>query len=244
MSAPAPFSVSSITAHDNQTGLDLSRPPSTKRGDVKVHSVPLMRASAESLRGFGRPITDFATAGCDITPWPVSGWRPLCPGTGDEGGFVEDVFRLGRRGRVQFAENVGLRRTYVTGWYGDPAEASDAVEPTAEERASVLTHEANYHPDGAQVFASRDGAAFVLLLAKPGDDVRADSFVAFYVDPAHDGIIGVHVAAGVWHQPAFPAVGVEDAVMDNRQGKVHACVAVDFLREFGCYLRVPLRFVN
>jgi hypothetical protein len=154
---------------------------------------------------------------------------------------VEDIFRYGRRGAVQFAENVGLGRVYVTGWYSDdPAAARETVEPSAEERASVLTHEANYHPDGAQVFASRDGAPFVLLLAKPGDDVRAESFVAFYVDPALDGIVGVHVNAGVWHQPAFPSSGVDNITLDNRQGKVHACVGVDFVREFGCYLRVPL----
>ena len=232
------LSAASINSHDNQTGLDLAAPPSTR--SLRVHTVPLLPATAENLAGFGRPIADFKTCGCDITPWPLSGWRPLCAGTGVEGGVVEDVFRLTRVGSVQFAQNVGLGRLYVTGWYGgDPAAAREDAEPA--DLGSLLTHEANYHPDGAQVFASRDGQPFVLLLAKAGDDVAPESFVAFLVDPAAEGgCVGVHVDAGTWHQPAFPAGGAASVVMDNRQGKVHACVAVDFVREFGTYLQVPL----
>ncbi len=233
---------STIRSSDNQCGLDLTRPPSTR--DVRVFDVPLVRATDSNLAGFGRLVRDFASAGCDITPFPLSGWRRLVEGTGDEGGVVEDVFELARVGRVQFAVNVGLGRKYVTGWYGsDPAVAEDAA---AEEVVpglfdSILTHEANYHPDGGQVFSSR-GAPFVLLLAKPGDDVAPASFRAFFVDPA-DGFSGVHISAGVWHQPAFPAAGGSGdaaSTLDNRQGKVHGCVAVDFVREFGGYLRVPL----
>jgi ureidoglycolate lyase len=229
-----------ITAHDNQTGFNLEHPPSTHgTGAVRVHAVPLLRATAETLAGFGRPIFNFATCGCDITPWPVAGWRPLCAGTGAEGGVVEDVFRLTRVGGVQFAENVGLARKYVTGWYCDPAVAREDAEPASLD--AVLTHEANYHPDGGQVFAAKDGRPFVLLLGLRGDDVTPDSFRAFLVDPAAEGgCVGVHVDAGTWHQPAFPAGGAASVVMDNRQGKVHACVAVDFVREFGTYLQVPL----
>jgi ureidoglycolate lyase len=234
---------STIRSSDNQCGLDLTRPPSTR--DVRVFDVPLLRATDSNLAGFGRMVRDFASAGCDITPFPLSGWRRLVEGTGDEGGVVEDVFELARVGRVQFAVNVGLGRKYVTGWYGsDPAEAEDTKDPADELVPglfdSILTHEANYHPDGGQVFSSR-GAPFVLLLARPGDDVAPASFRAFFVDPA-DGFSGVHISAGVWHQPAFPAAGGGGAAstLDNRQGKVHGCVAVDFVREFGGYLRVPL----
>jgi ureidoglycolate lyase len=232
-------SQSAIRVADNFSGIDLLRPPST--ASVAVFDVPTVRASAESLRGFGRVIPHFAGSGCDITPWPVAGRRPLVPGTGIEGGVVEDVFTLSRRGAVQFAANVGLGRQYCTGWYGkDPATASEkeAVPPLT----AILTHEANYHPCGGQVFASQDGVTpFVLLLAPPGDDVTPASFTAFYCDPAKMGGVGVHIFAGVWHQPPFPAAeGNTVTVMDNRQGRVHACVAVDFLAEFGGYLRVPL----
>jgi ureidoglycolate lyase len=232
-----------ISAHDNQSSLDLANPPSTS--SVHVFDVPLVLASADTLLGYGYPISDFVTAGCEITPWPVQGWRKLVPGTGNEGGVVEDVFRMDRVGHVQYAHNVGLDRRYIIGWFGkDPALSAklEHVEPSAHDLTSILTHEANYHPDGAQVFAAKspNPQPFVLLLAKPGDDITPESFRAFLVDPS-TGIIGVHVNPFVWHQPAFPAASsVGPVIMDNRQGKVHACVSVDFVAEFGCYLRVPL----
>jgi ureidoglycolate lyase len=231
----------SISSHDNQSSLNLSAPPSTSGpSGLRTHTVPLVRASASALQGFGHPISDFASCGCAITPWPVAGWRKLVPGTGDEGGTVEDVFTMERVGCLQLANNVGLGRRYVTGWYhSDPAAASEQQEPAST--SFLLTHEANYHPDGAQVFSSRNGEPFILLLARPGDDIAPESFTAFLVDPAHDAsIVGVHVDAGVWHQPAFPVHGRGVPLLDNRQGKVHACVAVDFVSEWKCYLRVPL----
>jgi len=29
-------------------------------------------------------------------------------------------------------------------------------------------------------------------------------------------------------------------MFDDKQGRVHACIAVDLVSEFGCYLEVPL----
>ena len=263
------MAAASIAARDNQSGLDLASPPSTRAGAARVFDVPLVRATAENLRGFGRPVRDFAAERLDIVPWPLAaagGWRRLVPGTGDEGGFVEDVFRneLDASGKVQLSVNVGLKRRYVIGWFGeDPAEAArasasasaeaagdaaaadGAAAGAAVDRSSILTHEANYHPDGGQIIASRDGAPIVLLLAPKGDDVQPGSFRAFLVDPAFDGTVGVHIDPGTWHQPAFPVhegAGARGAspTLDNRQGKVHGCVACDFVREFGGYLRVPL----
>ncbi len=98
----------------------------------------------------------------------------------------------------------------------------------------MLLWHCNYHPDGGQIFAPRDGAAFVALLARPGDAVTLEDFVAF----RFDGRFGVHIDPGVWHQPVFP-LGAR-AVFDDRQGRVHACVACDFLGEFGAYVGVPL----
>lgn len=44
----------------------------------------------------------------------------------------------------------------------------------------IYTHEANYHPDGGHIFSPRAAAGFVALLAKPGDDVTPDDFIAFH----------------------------------------------------------------
>ena len=145
----------------NFCGRDLGAMPSTE--DVGQHEVPLVIATAGALDGLGRLVDDFEAAEVAIVPWPVAGWRQLVPGTGDEGGLVEDVFEFERVGAIQYAHNRAVGRRYLVGWYGDPATASEASEPDRVDR--ILTHEANYHPDGGQVFFSRDGAPFVVGIA-------------------------------------------------------------------------------
>jgi ureidoglycolate lyase len=206
--------------------------PSLEDGGIRVQCVPLVQASAESLRGYGHPVSDFKKDPVTLITWPQPGWRPIVPGTGNEGGTVEDSFVMERRGEVQHAVNQAVGRSYITGWYADPARASERREPANTHR--IYTHEANYHPDGGQIFSPRNRAAFVALLAKPGDDVRPEDFVAFYCD----GSFGIHIDPSVWHQPVFPIEPL--ATFDDRQGRVHACVAIDFVSEFGCYLEVPL----
>jgi ureidoglycolate lyase len=220
------------TLFSNFAELDLSALPSIARGEARAHPVPLVPANEASLAGFARIVRDFVSARVTIVTWPQPGRRPIVAGTGNEGGIVEDSFAMRRRGEVQHAVNLAVGRSYVTGWYGDPATASEEREPGELHR--IFTHEANYHPDGGQIFFPRDGASFVALLAPPGDDVTPSDFRAFLCD----GSFGIHIDPGVWHQPMFPVGG--EAVFDDKQGRVHACVAVDFVSEFGCYLEVPL----
>lgn len=216
----------------NFAGLDLDAPPSIASGAVGVHEVRRVVADAETLLGYGRIVPDFASARVTLVTWPQPGWRPVVPGTGAEGGVVEDRFEFVRRGEVLHAVNHAVGRSYVTGWFADPAIASEARTPVDTRR--IFTHEANYHPDGGQIFGPCNAQPFVVLLARPGDDVGPDDFVAFYFD----GRFGIHIDPGVWHQPVFP-VGPR-ASFQNKQGRVHCCIAVDFVREFGCYLDVPL----
>ncbi len=206
--------------------------PSVTAEGIRVVRAPVVRATAESLAGFGEIVTDFATVTTHITPWPLSGWRKLSPGTGVEGGTTEGVFSVWREGSLLFGRNDAVGRQYILGWYGDPAASGRDLEPPATNR--LLTHEANYHPDGGQIFFARNREAYVVLLAQPGDDVRPEDFVAFYVD----GSVGVQLLPGVWHHP--PAPLGDRADIDDRQGKVHACVDVDVLTEFGCYIEIPL----
>ena len=70
-------------------------------------------------------------------------------------------------------------------------------------------------------------------LALPGDDVTPQQFVAFYCD----GSRGLYIHPGIWHEGVFP---LRPGRFFVRQGRVHARVSVDFAREFGCLLRVPL----
>jgi len=105
----------------------------TKSPGVTIHNVPLIAATAETLRGYGTLVSDFENETVRIETWPQPDCRRVEPGTGN---------------------------------------------------------------------------------------------------------FGVQIHPGIWHQPVFPLA--ERAVFRDKQGKVHACVAVDFVKEFSTYLLVPL----
>jgi len=201
--------------------------------DISIVDVPLRLATPEALEGFGRIVTSFDQADVDIVTWPAQGWRPVEPGTGNQGGVTSGEFEVYRAGHMLHARNHAVDGHYVTGWFADPATAS--VQSLDVDHSRVLVREANYHPDGGQVFCPRERQAFIALLALPGDDITPHDFVAFYCD----GSFGVHINPNVWHQPLFPLS--ERIVFDDKQGRIHACIACDFVKEFGCYLSVPLQ---
>ena len=61
-----------------------------------------------------------------------------------------------------------------------------------------------------------------------------ESFIAFRCD----GRRGLYIRPNVWHGAFVP--DADEATFLDRQGRVHARVSVDFPKEFGCYLDVPL----
>ena len=185
------------------------------------HLVPLKHATQESLQGFGHLVKSFEEEEVKITTWPQKGWRPICPGTGCKGGIIEGDFPCF--------------------WKDDMAVTGELVigrlpkDVPYQDRTYILTREATYHPDGGQVFFPTNNSPFILLLALPGDDIELDDFVAFYFD----GTCGVQIKADIWHQGVFC---IEDnALYLNKQGKVRACVEVDTVKEFGKFLKVPLK---
>ncbi|HIM29484.1 MAG TPA: ureidoglycolate hydrolase [Planctomycetes bacterium] len=216
--------------------VSMERMVSIHEAGIAIVDVPLKAATPESFRGFGHIVASFAEAEVDIATWPAPGRRPVEPGTGLGGGVTCGKFEVYRNGDMMHARNHAVDGHYITGWFADPLTASEQSMDVDDSR--VLVREANYHPDGGQVFYPCDGQPFVALLARPGDDVTPQDFVAFYCD----GTFGVHIDANVWHQPLFP-IG-ERIVFDDKQGRVHACIACDFVKEFGAYLSVPLRYGN
>lgn len=42
--------------------------------------VPLVVANEETLKGYGKIVTDFEKEEVEITVWPQKGWRPICEG--------------------------------------------------------------------------------------------------------------------------------------------------------------------
>jgi ureidoglycolate lyase/seryl-tRNA synthetase len=199
---------------------------------LRIVRVPILPVTSGAFADYGRIVENYARAAVDIVTWPAPGRRPIDPGTGRGGGITEGPFEMQWRGDVLYAQNHAVGGFYVTGWTRNPAEASEE-QPTVP-RTSVLTGEANYHPDGGQIFFPRGREPFVALLARPGDEVRPEDFVAFHCP----GDFGIHLGAGVWHQPVFP-LG-DRVTFDDKQSAVHACVSVDFVGEFGCLLQVPL----
>ena len=189
--------------------------------------VPILVANSDTLKKFGRTVEDFDKEEVWITTWPQLGSRPICPGTGNEGGVASGEYCFKWEGDLLKGKNHAVGREYVTGRLPAGMDTS--------KRTHVLVRDLNYHPDGGQVFFPQDKTAFVLLLALPGDEIKLEDFVAFYCD----GTFGVQIKAGIWHQAAYPIRN--EAVFKNKQGKVHACVVVDTAIEFGRYLKVPLQ---
>jgi len=197
------------------------------------HQVPLIRASDETLAGYGCLVDDPESFKIEIVRWPAQGWRPVDEGTGDEAGWVEGTFSGCWKGDVLYGSNEAVGGHYVLGWSTDPQKASDRAATAP--RDQVLLWHMNYHPDGGQLFYPLDRRPFIFPAALPGDDITPDKVVAFWCD----GTRGLYIHPNVWHEGIFP---VEDEQrFQDRQGRVHARVSCDFGKEFGVYLSCPLR---
>ena len=202
--------------------------------DLRVHDVPLVDATDETLDGLGAIVTDPHDHPIEIVPWPVAGWRALDPGTGVEGGTTTGTFEVWWEGDLLFGRNHAVGGHYLLGWSTRPSDAVQGAPP-AVVPPRVLVWHANYHPDGGQLFFPVDGFPFVTLLARPGDDLQPSDFVAVRVD----GGRGLYVAPGVWHDAVFPVA--PRGAFHGEQGRVHARVSVNTAREFGVLLSIPLR---
>lgn len=215
-----------------KTCIDIDGLPSIHGDEIEPFEVEWIQATEQSLKDYGHFVDDFDLAQVQIVTWLASGWRSVREGTGNEGGTTEGRFEFFREGGLMCGRNHAVGGHYITGWFDDPASARASIEPIDTDH--VYVREANYHPDGGQIFFPTSGSPFIALLAKPGDDIRPSDFKAFYFD----GTRGIHIAPSVWHQPVYPLES--KAMFDDRQGKVHACIACDFVSEFGVYLKVPL----
>ncbi|MFM8679102.1 MAG: hypothetical protein ACKOGH_05755, partial [Alphaproteobacteria bacterium] len=51
---------------------------------LRLVEAPLVVATEESLRGYGRLVDDPARCRIEIVRWPARGWRPVDPDCGDE----------------------------------------------------------------------------------------------------------------------------------------------------------------
>jgi hypothetical protein len=194
------------------------------------HRVPIMKATEDNFKQYGRFVYDYDSEQVIISTWPQASWRKIMDRTGRGGGIAEGRFEYWWDDNKLMAVNNAVGGSYTVGIL--PKNVS------INNRTSVLTREANYHPDGGQVFYPLDKNPFVLLLALPGDDINPEDFVAFYFS----GECGAQIYPNIWHQPVFPLS--RKASFMTKQGKVHACVGVDTLEEFNKWLEIPLTCIQ
>ena len=71
---------------------------------------------------------------------------------------------------------------------------------------------------------------FISPLALPGDNIQLNDFKAFYFN----GSQGLYIHPNIWHEGVFPTK--ERATFRGKQGKVHARVSIDLLKEFKSYI--------
>jgi ureidoglycolate lyase len=200
------------------------------------HELPLIRATPVSLAGYGELVDDPANFPVEIVTWPALGWRPVDPGTGNEGGTTAGNFDVWWDGEVLFGRNEAVNDQYLLGWSRNPGELSaPGRSDTPPERSRVLLWHANYHPDGGQLFSSVDGGPFIVPLSLPGDDIAPGDFVAFFVEAGR----GLYIHPRVWHEAVFPLS--EKSRFFTKQGKVHARISCHIAQEFGVFLSIPLR---
>ena len=196
------------------------------------HEVPLVRATDESVEGYGKLVDAPDDIDIEIVRWPAQGWRPVDPDSGDEGGVTEGTFKGEWRGDILYGTNDAVGGHYVLGFATDPRKASETAPSGPRER--VLLWHLNYHPDGGQLFFPLDNKPFVVPVALPGDDLKPEHVIALWCD----GSQGLYIHPGIWHEGIFPVAG-EQRFLD-RQGRVHARVSCDVGAEFGVYLSVGL----
>lgn len=199
---------------------------------LKFVEIPVIKATDESVKGYGCLVDDPAAFKIEITRWPAQGWRPVDTDSGDEAGTKEGIFYSEWKGDILYGSNEAVGGKYILGYNTDPAKASDAR--TALPSQILLWH-ANYHPDGGQLFFPLDHKPYLVPVALPGDDVQPTDFICFLCP----GDKGLYIHANIWHEGVFATNGTQRFL--DRQGAVHARVSVDFAREFQCLLQVSLK---
>ena len=198
--------------------------------------IPLIEATNQNLKGYGYLVNDFDQCEIEIVTWPKQGWRNIEEGTGNEGGTTEGPFETWWEEGILYGRNTAVEHKgeydkdgrYLLGYSSDPDDFSYHL--TNEDPSQIYIWHINYHPDGGQLFFPEGNKPFISPLALPGDDIQPDNFKAFYFD----GSQGLYIHPNIWHEGVFPTKG--RATFKGKQGKVHARVSIDLLKEFRSYL--------
>ena len=198
--------------------------------------IPLIEATNQNLKGYGYLVNDYDQCEIEIVTWPKQGWRNIEEGTGNEGGTTEGPFETwweqnilyGRNNAVEHKSEYDKDGRYLLGYSSDPDDSKNNL--ITEDPTQIYIWHVNYHPDGGQLFFPENNKPFISPLALPGDDIQPDNFKAFYFN----GSQGLYIHPNIWHEGVFPTKG--RSTFKGKQGKVHARVSIDLLKEFKSYL--------
>ena len=80
-------------------------PGAGEKPSLLLFELPLVEATPESLKGYGEMIAAEDSREIEIVQWPRPDWRPVDPGTGDEGGTTEGIFNFNWEGDVLRGRN-------------------------------------------------------------------------------------------------------------------------------------------
>ena len=203
---------------------------------ISKTEIPLIEATNKSLEGYGYLVDNFDKCEIEIVTWPKQGWRNIEEGTGNEGGTTEGPFETwweknilyGKNNAVEHNSEYDKEGKYLLGYSSVPEDSKNKLI-TKYPKQIYIWH-VNYHPDGGQLFFPQDNKPFISPLALPGDDIQLSHFKAFYFK----GSQGLYIHPNIWHEGVFPTKG--RATFKGKQGKVHARVSVDLLKEFKSYI--------
>ena len=198
--------------------------------------IPIIKATNETLKGYGYLIDNYKNSEIEILTWPKQGWREIDEGTGNEAGITEGSFDVwwdgnilyGRNNAVQHNSDYEIDGKYILGYSLHPD--SELQNTKYQFPKNIYIWHANYHPDGGQLFFPKEKEPFICPLALPGDDIKPEQFKAFYCD----GSQGLYIHPNIWHEGVFTAE--EKSSFLGKQGRVHARVSIDLKKEFNKYI--------
>jgi len=204
--------------------------------------IPLIKATNETLKGYGYLVESYQDTEIEIVTWPKQGWREIENGTGNEAGTTEGSFDTwwdgetlwGRNNAVQHKSNYEVDGKYILGYSSSPEKI--LKNKKYSHSGEIYLWHVNYHPDGGQLFFPTKPSAFISPLAMPGDDIKIEEFKAFYFD----GSKGLYIHPNIWHEGVFPTE--RESSFLGKQGKVHARVSLDLKKEFDRYLFFKTNF--
>ena len=107
--------------------------------------IPLIKATNETLKGYGYLIDSYENSDIEIVTWPKQGWREIDEGTGNEGGSTEGSFDTWWEGSTLWGQNNAVQHNTSDYEVDGKYVLGHSVPPRTEPRREYQTPEQLYH---------------------------------------------------------------------------------------------------